>query len=240
MHWAHLYANAGKGIGADGNLANGTILSGYRTALLSVLAHDGRFLTEKLAKRILADVIQRLSPLADGLGLADLQKQVRKAQSHCLAYIREISYQLGRLGLTLPDTLPIPKNQFLRLAIGEVCLRYAFWQGAFVHREYLALWETLWPLGHHLATFHRLVQQVQEILYTPKRASSLVESFNSKLRTVQYVKKHVSQEYLWLLAIKHNIEPFAHGKRQGHSPFELLGIDLGTNDWVDLARTYQP
>ena len=31
-----------------------------------------------------------------------------------------------------------------------------------------------------------------------------------KLRTVQYVKKHVSQEYLWLLAIKHNIEPFAH------------------------------
>ena len=90
------------------------------------------------------------------------------------------------------------------------------------------------------ATFHRLVQQVQGILYTPKRASSLVESFNSKLRTVQYVKKHVSQEYLWLLAIKHNIEPFAHGKRQGHSPFELLGIDLGTNDWVDLARTYQP
>ena len=182
----------------------------------------------------------RLSPLADSLGLADLQKQVRKAQSHCLAYIREISYQLGRLGLTLPDTLPIPKNQFLRLAIGEVCLRYAFWQGAFVHREYLALWETPWPLGDHLATFHRLVQQVQEILYTPKRASSLVESFNSKLRTVQYVKKHVSQEYLWLLAIKHNIEPFAHGKRQGHSPFELLGIDLGTNDWVDLARTYQP
>ena len=201
---------------------------------------DGRLLTEKQAKRILADVIQRLSPLADGLGLADLQKQVRKAQSHCLAYLREISYQLGRLGLTLPDTLPIPKNQFLRLAIGEVCLRYAFWQGAFVHREYLALWETLWPLGDHLATFHRLVQQVQEILYTPKRASSLVESFNSKLRTVQYVKKQVSQEYLWLSAIKHNIEPFAHGKRQGHSPFELLGIDLGTNDWVDLVRTYQP
>ena len=52
--------------------------------------------------------------------------------------------------------------------------------------------------------------------------------------------EQVSQEYLWLLAIKHNIEPFAHGKRQGHSPFELLGIDLGTNDWVDLARTYQP
>ena len=54
------------------------------------------------------------------------------------------------------------------------------------------------------------------------------------------IKKHVSQEYLWLLALKHNIEPFAHGKRKGHSPFELLGIDLGTNDWVDLVLTYQP
>ena len=201
---------------------------------------DGQLLTEKQAKRILADVIQRLTPLADRLGLVDLIKQVRKAQTHCLAYLREISYQLGRLGVTLPDTLPIPKAHLLRLAIRDVCLRYAFWQGASVHREYLALWETLWPLGDHLATFHLLVQQVQKILYTPKRASSLVESVNSKLRTVQYVKKQVSQEYLWLLALKHNIEPFAHGKRQGHSPFELLGIDIGTNDWVDLVRTYQP
>ena len=204
------------------------------------MTDKGRLLTEKQAKRILAEVIQRLSPLVDALGLADLIKQVRKAQTHCLAYLQEISYQLGRLVATLPETLPIEKNQFLRLAIGDVCLRYAFSQGAQVHREYLALWEMLWPLGDHLATFGSLVRQVEKILYTPKRASSLVESFNSKLRTAQYVKKQVSQEYLWLLALKHNIEPFAHGKRQGHSPFELLGIDLGTNDWVDLVRTYQP
>ena len=67
-----------------------------------------------------------------------------------------------------------------------------------------------------------------------------MDCFNSKLRAVQYIKKHVSQEYLWLLALKHNIEPFAHGKRKGHSPIELLGIDWGTNDWVDLVLTYYP
>ena len=67
-----------------------------------------------------------------------------------------------------------------------------------------------------------------------------MDCFNSKLRAVQYIKKHVSREYLWLLALKHNIEPFAHDKRKEHSPFELLGIDLGTNDWVDLVLTYQP
>ena len=73
-----------------------------------------------------------------------------------------------------------------------------------------------------------------------KRRENPMDCFNSKLRAVQYIKKHVNQEYLWLLALKHNIEPFAHGKRKGYSPFELLGIDWGTNDWVDLVLTYQP
>jgi len=203
------------------------------------MTEDGDLLTERQARQIIADVVQRFSALEAVLGLKSLMKQVRHAQDHCLAYLREISYQLGRLVENLPEMLPIEKNQFLRLAIKDVCLRYAFSQGAQVHRQYLSLWDMLWPLGDHLATFHALVQKVSKILYTPKRASSLVESVNGKLRTVQYIKKHVSQEYLWLLALKHNIEPFAHGKRKGHSPFELLGIDLGTNDWVDLVRSYQ-
>lgn len=204
------------------------------------MTQAGNLLTKRQAKQIIVDVVQRLSALEDVLGLTSLIKQVRNAQGHCLAYLQEISYQLGRLVLTLPSTLPIPKNHLLRLAIRDVCLRYALMQGVSVHHEYVRLWETLWQLGDHFATFDSLVRHVSKILYTPKRASSLVESFNSKLRTVQYVKKQVSQEYLWLLALKHDMEPFAHGKRQGHSPFELLEIDLGTNDWVDLVRTYQP
>ena len=76
-------------------------------------------------------------------------------------------------------------------------------QGAVVQHEYATLWETLWQLGDHLAAFYRLVRQVEKILHTPRRASSLVESLNSKLRKVQHVKKQVSQEYLWLLALKH-------------------------------------
>jgi hypothetical protein len=203
------------------------------------MTEAGDLLTERQARQIIADVVQRFSALEAVLGLKSLMKQVRNAQDHCLAYLREISYQLGRLVENLPEMLPIEKNQFLRLAIEDVCLRYAFSQGAQLHREYLSLWDMLWPLGGHLATFHALVQKVSKILYTPKRASSLVESVNSKLRTVQYIKKNVTQEYLWLLALKHNIEPFPHGKRKGLSPFELLGIDLGTNDWVDLVRTYQ-
>ena len=109
---------------------------------------NGRLLTEKQAKLILTEVRSRLSSLVDAFGLADPQKQVRNAQTHCLSYLREISCQLGRLVYPLPETLRIPKNQFLRLAIEDVCLRYAFSQGVQVHREYLSLWEMLWPLGN--------------------------------------------------------------------------------------------
>jgi len=147
---------------------------------------------------------------------------------------------LGRLLDSFKPTLTIPKNHLLRLAIKEVCLRHALIHGASVQDEYLTLWENLWQLGEPLSTFHYLVPKIEKILYTPKLASSLVESLNSKLRTVQYVKKQVSQEFLWLLALKHNMEAFKHGKRQGHSPFSLLGIDLGSNDWIDLVSTYQP
>lgn len=200
---------------------------------------DGRLLTEKEAKRILADVVQRLNALSSVFALESLIKQVRKAQVHCLTYLKDISHRLGRLVSSLDDKLPIPKNQFLRLAIREVCLN-ALMQGFAVQREYATLWEVLWPLGDHLATFHCLVRQIEKIIKMPRRASSLVECLNSKLRKVQHVKKQVSQEYLWLLALKHNMEAFAHGKRQGHSPFEMLGIDFGTNDWIDLLSTYQP
>jgi hypothetical protein len=193
------------------------------------ITDDGHLLTEGEAKHILADVVQRLNALSSVLALESLIKQVRKARQHCLTYLKEMSYRLGRLVSTLEEELPIPQNQFLRLAIKEVCLRYALMKGAVAQHEYVTLWETLWPLGNHLATFH-----------TPKRASSLVESLNSKLRKVQHAKKQVSQEYLWLLALKHNMEPFAHGKRQGYSPFELLGVDFGTHDWIDLLKTYQP
>lgn len=204
------------------------------------ITDDGRLLTKSKAKQILADVVGRLRGLSDYFDLDTLIKQVGKAQLYCLNFIEEISQRLGQLLQSSGQTLRIPKNHLLRLAIREVCLRYALIHGAPVQDEYLNLWKSLWQLGEDLSAFHYLIPKIQKILYTPKLATSLVESLNSKLRTVQYVKKQVSQEYLWLLALKHNMEAFKHGKRQDHSPFSLLGIDFGTNDWIDLVNTYQP
>ena len=78
---------------------------------------NGRLLTEKQAKLILTEVRSRLSSLVDAFGLADLIKQVRNAQTHCLSYIREISCTTGTIGLSTPRNAPDTEEP--SLAIGH-------------------------------------------------------------------------------------------------------------------------
>ncbi len=73
----------------------------------------------------------------------------------------------------------------------------------------------------------------------PGPESKPVECFNSILRPIQQVKKQVTQEFLWLKALHHNMKNFRQGKRKGFSPFQLLGIDFGTQDWIELLENYQ-
>ena len=104
---------------------------------------------------------------------------------------------------------------------------------------YRNLWEKVRALKKLIPVFLKVLSSVKKILYHPKRASSLVECFNSILRPIQQVKKQVTQEFLWLKALHHNIKVFKQGKRKGKSPFQLLGIDFGMQDWIELLENYQ-
>jgi hypothetical protein len=42
------------------------------------------------------------------------------------------------------------------------------------------------------------------------------------------------QLFLNLFALWFNLHPFGRGPRKGKSPYELAGIDLGTEDWLTL------
>lgn len=60
-----------------------------------------------------------------------------------------------------------------------------------------------------------------------ERSSSLAETINSKLRPLQAIKKQVSQPYLNLFALHHNLTPFERSDKRGcRSPYELLGVRL--------------
>ena len=73
------------------------------------------------------------------------------------------------------------------------------------------------------------------------RSSSYVECVNSRVRLVQVARKRMSEDFLCLLAVHHNMKPFGRGSvREGWTPAALAGIQLPTEDWLELlAMTAQ-
>ncbi|MFQ5831036.1 MAG: hypothetical protein ACE5JD_18090 [Candidatus Methylomirabilia bacterium] len=67
------------------------------------------------------------------------------------------------------------------------------------------------------------------------RSSSSVECVNCRVRLVQVARKRLSEDFICLLAVYHNMKPFGRGSvREGKSPAELAGIELPTSDWIEL------
>jgi hypothetical protein len=81
--------------------------------------------------------------------------------------------------------------------------------------------------------------QVHTLLEWVQRTSSAVENINSILKPLLARKKHFGSveslsRFVALFVLWHNLRVFKEGKREGHSPFDLLGIDLGEKDWRTL------
>ncbi len=67
------------------------------------------------------------------------------------------------------------------------------------------------------------------------RSSSAVECVNSRIRLVQVARKRLGEDFLYLLALYHNLHTFGRGsRREGKTPAELAGIQLPTHDWIEL------
>jgi hypothetical protein len=89
------------------------------------------------------------------------------------------------------------------------------------------------PARQHLAT------QLMRILDGAGHTSSLVECVNSLLKPFlrnrqSFRNPETMQAYLNLFVLWHNMRVFQRGKRQGQSPYQLAGIDLATDDWLEL------
>jgi hypothetical protein len=78
--------------------------------------------------------------------------------------------------------------------------------------------------------------RVGPILSHTVRASSAVECMHSVLRMHQGRHRHVSQGMLDLKRVFWNCRPFLHGKRRGACPYQLLGLNLPTDDWWELLQ----
>jgi hypothetical protein len=206
----------------------------------SPMTSDHQVNTREHGHQILSDVIQRLKPLTE-LEIDDLVKTLEKRGPGCLVFLDQLQHELSIIPVELGEDSQFTAAEIRELAIDEVCLEHAMADDPSdeVFSAYRGLWERVRSLKKLMPVFLKVVSAVRRILYHPKRASSLVECYNSILRPIQQVKKQVTQEFLWLKALHHNMKSFKQGRRKGKSPFQILGIDLGKQDWIQLMEAYQ-
>jgi hypothetical protein len=84
-----------------------------------------------------------------------------------------------------------------------------------------------------------LATQLMQLLDAAGHTSSLVENINGILKSFlnsrqSFRNLETLQAYLDLFTLWHNCRVYERGKRKGASPFQLAGIDPGSDDWLDL------
>jgi hypothetical protein len=86
---------------------------------------------------------------------------------------------------------------------------------------------------------HALAQDLLNLLERVVRTSSAAEAINSVLRPYfngrrESTNQTSRQLFLNLFALWFNMHKFDRGPRKNKSPYQLAGIDLGTDDWLTL------
>jgi hypothetical protein len=100
-------------------------------------------------------------------------------------------------------------------------------------RQWVAEFVTDDPVAHSLA------QDLLNLLERVVRTSSAAEAINSVLRPYFNNRREATDQtsrqlFLNLFWLWFNMHKFDRGPRAGKSPYQLAGIDLGTEDWLTL------
>lgn len=98
------------------------------------------------------------------------------------------------------------------------------------------------PLARQVRDLEAVTRAVRLLLKRPARSSSLVESFNSRLRVLQTSRRNVSDALLSLLAVQWNASRREEGPRRDESPWQSLGL-IAKEDmrsWVDILLDTLP
>lgn len=90
--------------------------------------------------------------------------------------------------------------------------------------------------ARHCANAAQVRARWEDLVKWPRRSSSGTESFNNRLRVLQVVQRSVSDERMTLHALAHNLTVREEGRRRGHSPYQILGVDFAATDkpWYDV------
>jgi len=173
---------------------------------------------QKLAER-LQEVIPEMLTFLDSLTqpLADWQTLAEKhfQDPKWTALFQASVARLWRLEHALRNG----QNQFRKAALAA--------------QEWLAVWLEADPPAQELA------EKLLSVLERTVRTSSAAETINSLLRPYLHRRRECTdltsrQLFLNLFVLWFNLHKFDRGSRQGKSPYDIAGINLGTGDWLTL------
>jgi len=173
--------------------------------------------------------------------LEGLLKKLEAHRSDLFHFLDQLHEQLAAVPLEGVDD-PHQADQLRPLVVSEILLTR---QRQHTPEEkgvaaYTQVWQQIGQLGSLRQYYPTWRKAIAACLYRPRRTSSRVQSINSPLRTLQQIHRNLSQPLLDLYALRHNMKPFGPGcQRRGTSPYQRLGVDLGTEDWLAALRTYR-
>lgn len=109
----------------------------------------------------------------------------------------------------------------------------SFCPAALKAEQWLAVWIEADP------QLQKLAENLINLLERTVRTSCAAETINSVLRPYLDRRRECTdlvsrQLFLNLFVLWFNMHKFERGPRKGKSPYELAGIDLGTDDWLTL------
>ncbi len=169
-------------------------------------------------------------------------KTLRRHQAQLLTWMTWLTSALAGFQTQLAQVLEHPSTQiqFIQLVAKQWRLRQALvngqrhWQPAADRTA--AMLQCVTAGSPALAA---LAQRLADILDAACRTSSLVECINGMLKQFLHNRRSFAsadamQTYLNLFTLWHNMRVYQRGKRQGQSPYQRAGIQLHTDDWLEL------
>jgi hypothetical protein len=168
-------------------------------------------------------------------------KTLRRHQKHLLTSLDWLAASLKPYRQQLAQIVaPDQQDSFMRTVARHWRLRQALINGHSSFRQQAQAAETtLQEMVANDAQCQQLAENLITLLDAACRTSSMIEGVNGLLK--QFLHNHQAfrspetlQLYLNLFVLWHNMRVFDRGKRQGKSPYQLAGIDPGTDDWLTL------
>jgi hypothetical protein len=162
------------------------------------------------------------------------QKQLLTSLDWLAASLKPYRQQLAQI------VAPDQQESFMRTVARHWRLQQALINGHSSFGQQAQAAETaLQEMVANDAQCRQLAENLMTLLDAACRTSSMIEGVNGLLK--QFLHNHQAfrspetlQLYLNLFVLWHNMRVFERGKRQGKSPYQLAGIDPGTDDWLTL------